>query len=95
MLLKIDNQKYIDNKKENFAIKKLFVKPVFIAAVMALFVMSFAMTSYGQGFYRVIKEVFVGEHAKYIVTEQSGSFNVTVPKGCPLSTANYNRSVLR
>lgn len=59
--------------------KKLFVKPAFIAAVMTVLVMGFAMTSYGQGLYRVIKEVFVGQHAKYIVVEQTGPRDLTIP----------------
>lgn len=77
LLLKIENQKYID-KQENYAMKKLFIKPVFIAAV-TVFVMGFAMTSYGQGYYRVIKEVFVGKHAKYIVTERTNAPDLTIP----------------
>lgn len=79
LLLKIDNQKYIDDKKENCTMKKLFVKPIFVTAVITVFVTGFAMTSYGQDFYRVIKEVFVGEHAKYIVTERTGAPDLTIP----------------
>lgn len=79
LLSKIDKHKYIDDKKENFIMKKLFVKPIFITAVITVFVMGFAMTSYGQDFYRVIKEVFVGEYAKYIVTEQTGAPDLSIP----------------
>ena len=78
LLLNIGNQKYIDDKKENFTMKKLFIKPIFVAAVITVFVIGFAMTSYGQDFYKVIKEVFVGEHAKYIVTERTGAPNLTI-----------------
>jgi hypothetical protein len=73
LLLKIEEQKCSVNKKENFTMKKSFIKPAFVAAVIAVSIIGLAMTSYGQDFYRVIKEVLVGEHARYIVTEQTGA----------------------
>jgi len=79
LLLNMGNQKYSEDKKNPFTMHKLCIKPVFIAALVTVFVMGFAMTSYGQGFYRVIKEVFVGEHAKYVVTEQTGAPDLTIP----------------
>ena len=79
LLLQIDNQKYIDDKKGDVAMKKSFVKPVFVAAMMTLFVIGFSMTSYGQNFYRTIKEVLVGKYAKYIVTEPTGAPDLTIP----------------
>jgi len=79
LLLKIDNQKYVVDKKEDFTMKKLFIKPVFIAAAIAVSVIGFAVTSYGQDFYKVIKEVFVGKHAKYVVTERTGAPDLTIP----------------
>ena len=59
--------------------KKLFVKPVFAAALMAVFVIGFSMTSYGQAFYKTVKEIFVGEHTKYVVTERTGTPDLTIP----------------
>ncbi|MEL7565920.1 MAG: DUF4367 domain-containing protein [Dehalobacterium sp.] len=79
LLLKIEHQRYLEDRKERFNLKKLFLKPVFVTAVITVFMMGFAITSYGQGFYKVIKEVFVGEHAKYIVTEQTGTPDLTIP----------------
>jgi hypothetical protein len=79
LLTKIENQKFVNDRKGYFTMKKLFKKPVFATAVIAVFVMGVAMSSYGQGFYRVIKEVLVGEHAKYVVTEQSGTPDLTLP----------------
>jgi len=79
LLLKIDKQKYYDDRKKGFTMGKMFVKPVFMAAMVMVFVMSFTMTSYGQSFYNVIKEVLVGEYAKYIVTEHTGAPNLAIP----------------
>lgn len=69
LLLKLDNQQSIEEEKRNFSMKKSYAKPVLAAAVLAVLVMGFAMTAYGQELYKVIREVFVGEHARYIVTE--------------------------
>ncbi|ATW27932.1 DUF4367 domain-containing protein [Candidatus Formimonas warabiya] len=79
LLLKISSQEYFDHRKENFTMRKLLIKPVFIVGLVAVFLMGFTMTSYGQDFYRVIKEVIVGEHAKYVVTEQTGAPDLTIP----------------
>lgn len=71
LLLKIKEQKSSVAKKENFTMKRAFIKPAFIAAVIAVSVLGLAMTSYGQDVYQAIKEILVGDHARYIVTEQS------------------------
>ncbi len=74
LLLKLDNQKYFN--KENSYMKRLSVRPIFVAAAILVLIIGFAMTSYAQGFYKIIKEVFVGEYAKYTVMEQIGTQNV-------------------
>ncbi len=79
LLLNIGKGKCVDDGKESFAMKKTFRKPILASALLIVFVMGFAMTSYGQEFYRIIKEVFVGEHAKYVVEEQTGTPELTVP----------------
>lgn len=79
LLLKVNSQYYISDKKEGFTMRKLFMKPVIITAMITLFAISFTMTSYGQDFYRAIKEVVVGEHAKYIVVEETGTPDLTIP----------------
>lgn len=43
------------------------LKPVFLVALIMMLLGSFAMTSYAQDFYQVVKAVFVGNHAKYQV----------------------------
>ncbi len=73
LLLKIKEQKCSVEKKESFTMKRAFIKPAFIAAVIAVSVLGLAMTSYGQDFYKAIKEILVGDHARYIVTEQTGT----------------------
>ncbi|AEG61363.1 DUF4367 domain-containing protein [Desulforamulus ruminis] len=79
LLYEINNQECMNGKKENFAMISFFKKPIFIAAALAVFVMSFSMTSYGNDFYKKIKEVFVGDHARYVVTEQTSEPNRTIP----------------
>lgn len=80
LLLKLDEKKYIEEKKESLTMKKIFVRPILAAAVIAVSAVGFAMTSYGQEFYRVIREVLVGEHAKYIVMERTSTSDLSIPE---------------
>lgn len=79
MLLKIENQEYNDDKY-NFIKKRSFVKPIFIASIITVLLIGFAVTSYSQDLYKGIKEIFIGKYAKYIETEtQKSTPDLTIP----------------
>ncbi|MDX9871555.1 MAG: DUF4367 domain-containing protein [Clostridia bacterium] len=81
ILNKLENSRnIIEDKKESLPMKKIFVKPIFTAAMVVVLITGFVTTSFGQDLWRIIKEISVGKHAKYTVIERTGTPDLTIPE---------------
>jgi len=61
-------------KKEENAMKR--IKKPLIAATAAVMLICISFTTYGQGFFNVVRHIFIGSHAQYIVAEYPNSYPV-------------------
>jgi len=59
-------------KREENTMKR--IKKPLIAVTTAVMLVCISFTAYGQGFYNIIKNIFIGNHAQYTITEYPDSY---------------------
>lgn len=104
LLLRIHNQKGEREERRGASrlkrtIPQRLLRPVFIVVLTMMFLGGFAMTSYAQNLYKAVKEIFVGNYAKYMVSEETGTQRMpnhagdeTLPKGQKTDIADLEKA---